>query len=76
MRSIRHDLVPSACDSVRAVLVWKVLACAQTLEQEAYEKAKRERNFPEFSSGDVVELKLVRSALHGGSLLQQWWHLT
>ena len=42
------------------------LGHVQTLEEEAYEKAMREKNYPEFSSGDVVEVKLVRVALHGG----------
>ena len=40
----------------------RTFACraAQTLEQEAYEKALQEKKYPKFWPGDVVEVKLVR----------------
>ena len=41
------------------------MVLAQTLEEEAYEKAVREKKYPKFAPGDVVELKLVRAALRG-----------
>ena len=39
----------------------RLVPCLQELEQEQAQKALQDRQIPDFDSGDVLEVKLVRT---------------